>query len=110
MKTAMVARPPVWGGKVKSFDAAAALEVPGVERVIHIPEPPIPAGFNTLGGVAVVAKNTWAAIKGREALEDRLGRRPERGLRLRRVQGDARGVGAQARASRAHARRTPRRA
>jgi isoquinoline 1-oxidoreductase beta subunit len=40
-----------------------------VEKVIHIPEPPIPAGFNALGGVAVVAKNTWAAIKGREALK-----------------------------------------
>lgn len=69
MKTAVISRPPVWGGRVKSFDASAALKVPGVERVIHIPEPPIPAGFNTLGGVAVVAKNTWAAIKGREALK-----------------------------------------
>ena len=68
MKTAVIARPPVWGGKVKSFDAAAALRVPGVEKVIHIPEPPIPAGYNTLGGVAVVARNTWAAMKGREAL------------------------------------------
>ena len=68
MKTAVIARPPVWGGKVKSFDAAAALRVPGVERVIHIAEPPIPAGFNTLGGVAVVASSTWAAMKGREAL------------------------------------------
>jgi isoquinoline 1-oxidoreductase beta subunit len=68
MKTAVIARPPVWGGKVKSFDAAAALRVPGVERVIHIPEPPIPAGYNTLGGVAVIATSTWAAMKGREAL------------------------------------------
>jgi isoquinoline 1-oxidoreductase beta subunit len=69
MKTAVVAHPPVWGGKVKSFDATAALKVPGVERVLHIPEPPIPAGYNTLGGIAVVAQNTWAAIKGREALK-----------------------------------------
>lgn len=69
MKTAVVAHPPVWGGKMKSFDASAALKVPGVEKVIHIPEPPIPAGYNTLGGVAVVAQNTWAAIKGREALK-----------------------------------------
>ena len=68
MRTAVVARPPVWGGKAKSFDAAAALRVPGVERVIRIPEPPIPAGYNPLGGVAVIAKNTWAAMKGREAL------------------------------------------
>ena len=69
MKTAVIAHPPVWGGKVKSFDAKAALAIPGVEKVIHIPEPPIPAGYNTLGGIAVVARNTWAAIKGREALE-----------------------------------------
>ena len=68
MKTAVIARPPVWGGKVKSFDATAALRIPGVEKVVHIPEPAIPAGFNTLGGVAVIAKNTWAAMKGREAL------------------------------------------
>ena len=68
MKTAVMARPPVWGGKVASFDATEALKVPGVERVIHIPEPQIPAGFNTLGGIAVVAKNTWAAMKGRDAL------------------------------------------
>ena len=68
MKTAVVARPPVWGGKVTSFDATEALKVPGVERVIHIPEPQIPAGFNALGGIAVVAKNTWAAMKGRDAL------------------------------------------
>ncbi|HUQ80131.1 MAG TPA: molybdopterin cofactor-binding domain-containing protein [Gemmatimonadaceae bacterium] len=69
MKTAVIARPPVWGGKVKSFDAAKALAIPGVEKVLHIPESPIPTGYNALGGIAVVAKNTWAAIKGREALE-----------------------------------------
>ena len=69
MKTAMVVRPPVWGGTVKSFDAAAALRVPGVEKVLHIPQPPIPAGYNALGGIAVVAKNTWAALQGRAALQ-----------------------------------------
>jgi isoquinoline 1-oxidoreductase beta subunit len=68
MRTAVIARPPVWGGKVRSFDASAALKVPGVEKVIHIAEPPIPAGYNALGGVAVVATSTWAAMKGREAL------------------------------------------
>ncbi|MEP7348175.1 MAG: molybdopterin cofactor-binding domain-containing protein, partial [Gemmatimonadaceae bacterium] len=68
MKTAVIAHPPVWGGKVKSFDPTAALRVPGVEKVLHIPEPAIPAGYNSVGGVAVIARNTWAAIKGREAL------------------------------------------
>ena len=69
MKTAVIARPPVWGGKVVSVDDSATLQVPGVERVVRIPETSIPAGFQPLGGVAVIAKNTWAAIRGREALK-----------------------------------------
>ena len=69
MKVAVIARPPVWGGKVVSVDDSAALKVPGVERIVRIPELPIPAGFQPLGGVAVIAKNTWAAIKGRDALK-----------------------------------------
>ncbi|MFI5309828.1 MAG: molybdopterin cofactor-binding domain-containing protein [Gemmatimonadales bacterium] len=69
MKTAVIARPPVWGGKVVSVDDSAALKVSGVERVVRIPEPPIPAAYLPLGGVAVIAKNTWAAIKGRDALK-----------------------------------------
>ena len=68
MKTAVIAHPPVWGGKVKTFDASKALAVPGVEKVLHIPEPGVSAGFNTVGGVAVIATSTWAAIKGRDAL------------------------------------------
>ncbi len=68
MKFAAIARPPVWGGKVASVDDSAALRVPGVERVVRMPEPPIPGGYLPLGGVAVIAKNTWAAIKGRDAL------------------------------------------
>ena len=43
--------------------------MPGVERVVRIPETPIPGAFMPLGGVAVIAKNTWAAIKGRDALK-----------------------------------------
>jgi isoquinoline 1-oxidoreductase beta subunit len=69
MKFAVVARPPVVGGKVVSFDAAEALKVPGVEKVLKLDGTPAPAKFNPLGGVAVVAKNTWAALKGREALK-----------------------------------------
>ena len=68
MKFAVVARPPVVGGKAVSFDSAAAMKVPGVEKVIAIKSTPMPAKFAPLGGVAVVAKSTWAAIKGREAL------------------------------------------
>ncbi len=68
MLYAVVARPPVYGGKLKRYDAAAALKVPGVVKVIEIEGRPIPSEFQPLGGVAVVAQNTWAAIKGREAL------------------------------------------
>jgi isoquinoline 1-oxidoreductase beta subunit len=44
------------------------LKVPGVERVVEIPGAPPPSGFLPLGGVAVVATNTWAAMQGRQKL------------------------------------------
>ncbi|WP_214509711.1 xanthine dehydrogenase family protein molybdopterin-binding subunit [Pseudomonas brassicacearum] len=69
MLYAVIARPPVYGGKVKSLDSSAALKVPGVVKVVQIEGRPLPSEFQPLGGVAVVAKNTWAAIKGREALK-----------------------------------------
>lgn len=68
MLFATIARPKVYGGKVKTFDASAALKVPGVLKVVEIEGRPLPSEFHPLGGVAVVASNTWAAIKGREAL------------------------------------------
>lgn len=69
MVYAVIARPPVYGGKLAAVDTSAALKVPGVLRVIELKGSPPPALFNPLGGVAVVARNTWAAIKGREALK-----------------------------------------
>ena len=69
-KYAVIARPPVVGGKLVSFDATAALAVPGVERVLPVQGwPPPGTKFLPLGGVAVVARNTGAAIKGRDALK-----------------------------------------
>jgi isoquinoline 1-oxidoreductase beta subunit len=68
MKFAVVARPPVVGGKAVKWDEAAAMKVPGVRKVVAIPHTPMPAKFAPLGGVAVVADSTWAALKGREAL------------------------------------------
>jgi isoquinoline 1-oxidoreductase beta subunit len=68
MKFAVVARPPVVLGQVKTYDEAAAMKVPGVVKVVKIPATPMPAKFAPLGGVGVIANNTWAAIKGREAL------------------------------------------
>ena len=69
MKYASVERCPVYGGKVSSFDAADALKVPGVEKVVTIAATPIPSGFNPLGGIAVIASNTWAAQQGRQSLK-----------------------------------------
>lgn len=68
MLVAAIARPPVVGGTVKSFDAAAALKVPGVVAVEQVPGAPMGSKFKPLGGVAVLARNTWAALKGRDAL------------------------------------------
>ncbi len=69
MLYATIARPAVYGGKVKSLDDSAALKVPGVLKVMQIESRPLPSEFQPLGGVAVIASNTWAAIKGREALK-----------------------------------------
>jgi isoquinoline 1-oxidoreductase beta subunit len=66
MKYASIERCPVYGGKVKSFEAADALKVPGVEQVLEVPAAPIPSGYNPLGGIAVIASNTWAAQQGRQ--------------------------------------------
>lgn len=65
MLYAVVARCPVFGGAVKSFDATKAKAVAGVKHVI-----PIPAidAAHSAGGVAVVATSTWAAVQGRDAL------------------------------------------
>lgn len=68
MKYAVVARPPVVGGKATKWNADAAMKVPGVVKVVAIPATPAPAKFAPLGGVAVIANSTYAALKGREAL------------------------------------------
>ncbi|TCR62929.1 xanthine dehydrogenase family protein molybdopterin-binding subunit [Bosea sp. BK604] len=68
MLYAVIARPPVFGGKVASYDAAEAEKVPDVVKVIKLDAPAIPSEFAPLGGVAVIARNSWAAIRGREKL------------------------------------------
>jgi len=57
MVYATLARPPKFGAKLKSFDAANTLSMPAVLEVLQ-----------TKFGVAVIATNTWAAMKGRDAL------------------------------------------
>jgi len=56
--TAVIAFPPSFGAKMVSFDASAARKLKGVTDVVAVPE-----------GVAVVARNTWAALAGRNALK-----------------------------------------
>lgn len=68
MKIAVIERPPVLFGKVKSYDATQTLKVPGVIKVVELPALKPPAVFNMLGGIAVIAENTWAALQGREKL------------------------------------------
>ncbi|WP_306130349.1 xanthine dehydrogenase family protein molybdopterin-binding subunit [Roseovarius sp. MMSF_3350] len=69
MKFAVIARSPVVGGKAISFDATEALNIPGVESVQELPYGGLGQKFAPLGGIAVIATNTFAAIKGRDALE-----------------------------------------
>ncbi|MFT3772910.1 MAG: xanthine dehydrogenase family protein molybdopterin-binding subunit [Minicystis sp.] len=57
LRTAVILRPPAFGAKLVRFDGAAALKVPGVEKVVP-----------TANGVAVVAKHFWAAKLGRDAV------------------------------------------
>ena len=65
---AVVVRPPVVGGKVKSFDAKAVKAIDGVVDVVEIPAAKGAPQFQPKGGIAIIANNTWAAIKGRRAL------------------------------------------
>ncbi|WP_394839603.1 xanthine dehydrogenase family protein molybdopterin-binding subunit [Pendulispora rubella] len=69
MLTAVVARPPVVGGKVDRYDAARARALPGVKRVFELPVPKRPFRFQPLGGIAVVADNTWTALRARSLLD-----------------------------------------
>jgi isoquinoline 1-oxidoreductase beta subunit len=69
MLYAAVAHPPVLGGKVKSVDDSGALKVIGVKQTIAIDPFKPPHAFQPLGGVAVIADNTFAAFKGRKNLK-----------------------------------------
>lgn len=58
MLIATIARPPMFGAKVKSFDASAAESIAGVVKVLPVPQ-----------GIAILATNTWAAIKAQRAIK-----------------------------------------
>ncbi len=69
MVYASVEHPPVLGQKIKSYDDKDALKVPGVQKTLTIDTFKPPHQFQPLGGVAVIADNTWAAFKGRKSLK-----------------------------------------
>ena len=69
MVYASIEHPPVLGQKIKSYDDKAALKVPGVQKTLTIDTFKPPHLFQPLGGVAVIADNTWAAFKGRKSLK-----------------------------------------
>ncbi len=95
MLYATLQRCPVFGGKVKSFDATKAKAVPGVKQVVQISN-----------GVAVLADNTWAAMEGRKALVVAMGRRSTGQLqRARRIRQSIRRSCGEARRGRSQRRR-----
>ncbi|MFT6407126.1 MAG: isoquinoline 1-oxidoreductase beta subunit [Arenicella sp.] len=69
MLIASIERPPVVGGKVKSFDATEAKKISGVVDVIRLKDRSFPVSVKPMSGVAVLATNTWAAIEGRKKLK-----------------------------------------
>lgn len=73
MSVAVIARCPHFEGSLESFDDSEARKVPGVEDVVVVPGPVggEPITRNLAPGVAVVARDTWSAIRGRQALKVR---------------------------------------
>jgi isoquinoline 1-oxidoreductase beta subunit len=69
MLYASIERPPALGGKLKSVDDSESLKVRGVKKTYVIDPFKPPHLFQPLGGVAVLADNTWAAFQGREKLK-----------------------------------------
>jgi isoquinoline 1-oxidoreductase beta subunit len=71
MKFAAIARCPVTFGTVQSFTKNKAEQVSGVEDIFELPRllPPTGKFFGMLGGVVVVANNTWAAFEGKRDLD-----------------------------------------
>jgi isoquinoline 1-oxidoreductase beta subunit len=68
MVYASIERPPVLGGKVKSYDDKEPLKVAGVRQIIPLDPFQPPPAFQPLGGIAIIADNTWAAFQGRKKL------------------------------------------
>ncbi len=69
MVYASIARSPVIGGTLKSYNDQDTRQVRGVQQTVVIPPAKPPYAFQALGGVAVIADSTWAAMQGRQKLK-----------------------------------------
>ncbi len=69
MVYASIERSPVMGGKIVSVNDGEARKVSGVSSTVQIEALKPPYGFQALGGVAVIANSTWAAMQGRKKLK-----------------------------------------
>ena len=69
MVHASIEHPPVFGGSVRRVDDSEALKVRGVQRTVTLEALKLPYLFKPLGGVAVIADSTWAALQGRRRLK-----------------------------------------
>jgi len=69
MVYASIERSPVFGGKLKMFDDAETKNVNGVLQTVKIDPFKPPCEYQALGGIAVIANNTWAAMQGRKKLK-----------------------------------------
>lgn len=69
MVYATIERPPVMGSSLQSVDDAEAKQVSGVQQIVKLDLAKPPLGFKPLGGVAVIANNTWSALQGRRKLK-----------------------------------------
>ncbi|MCG9696410.1 molybdopterin cofactor-binding domain-containing protein [Shewanella sp. Isolate11] len=69
MLYASITRPPVLGSDIKTLDDSQARDMAGVVDVIRLAVPKDAPSFQPLGGVAVIANNSWSAIEGRKKLK-----------------------------------------
>lgn len=70
LKIAVVKRNPEAGAGLKSFNSDAALKIEGVTKIFKMEASGFPMGYDKpLGGIVVVANNTWTALKARDAVE-----------------------------------------
>ncbi len=97
----LVARPPVYGGKVMSFDDTEARKVPVWSRSSKSTRPRSRPSSSRSAASPWVAKNTWAAMKARDALKITWDDGPNGDLRFRRLPGRVGEGGPRARKGRA---------